>query len=154
MKKSFETLRLNYPKQARPELFRYLGPDWIPLIDEKGYDNTCAIRLSVALNKSGYSINQKYREALTGTGENIVLKVATMGVLLKEYFGNPWGMSKESGTKLTAADIPSRPGIIAYHVNWENASGHVDLWHGNGFVGAGSFKDIADGYDVALWYLP
>ena len=149
----FSALRSNYPNQARPELFKSLGPDWVALIDNHNYENTCSIRLSIALIKSGYPIKKKYREALTGDGGSIVLKVETMGLLLKDYFGNPWGMSKEPGVRLTVADIPRRTGIIAYHVNWANASGHVDLWHGNGFVGSGSFKDIADGYDIALWHL-
>lgn len=151
---TFEKLHANYPTQGRSELFHDLGADWIPLIDNPNYQNTCSIRLSVALNKSGQFVDKTYREALTGSGQSIVLKVSTMGRLVQASFGDPWGMSKEVGQTLASSDIPARKGIIAYHANWSDATGHFDLWHGTGFVGSGNLDDVASGYDIALWMLP
>lgn len=149
----FKDLQDNYPNEPRAKLFENLGPDWLPLVSNPNYDNTCSIRLSVALLRAGLAIKKKYREALTERNENIVLRVKTMGQLVQSNFGDPWGMSKEVGVPLKSSDIPARTGIIAYHVNWKDATGHFDLWHGTGFVGSGNFDDVADGYDIALWFI-
>jgi hypothetical protein len=54
---SFNVLRNNYPRKQdieRPALFKEIG--WDDLIDNDAYENTCAIRVSMALIKCGVTI--------------------------------------------------------------------------------------------------
>jgi hypothetical protein len=75
-----------------------------------------------------------------------------MGKLLTTAFGPPtWGMSKREDAPLKASDLPAFSGIIAYHVKWRTATGHVDLWTGREFVGSGDFDDVQQGFDIAVW---
>jgi len=58
MKPAFKTLWNNYPSRdawPREKLLREIG--WDDLINEPGYRNTCAICLSVALQKSGVPVS-------------------------------------------------------------------------------------------------
>lgn len=150
---TFAALKAGYPKEQRDVLFKALGGEWPSKIpDEKNYGNTCAIRMSVALRKAGTVIPPGFREAMQGDGSPLVVTVEKMGKLLTAVLGPPaWGMSKKEGAPLEASDLPTFPGIIAYHVKWNNATGHVDLWTGKGFVGAGNFDDVGQGFDIAVW---
>ena len=54
MRPPFHTLERNYPRHDdidKAQLFHEIG--WDDLIDNPDYDNTCAIRMSLALIKSG-----------------------------------------------------------------------------------------------------
>lgn len=152
---TFAALKNGYPKEDRATLFRALGGQWPSLIaDERNYRNTCALRMSVALTRAGVAIPAQYREAIQGDGTPLVLKVATMAKLVTALRGEPtWGMSKNPGTTIRAADLPGSSGILAYHVQWSDASGHVDLWTGRGFVGAGNLDDVGQGFSLAFWRL-
>ena len=147
---SFDALQANYPTMPKEQFFKLLGGQWPKLVGDDNYRNTCATRLSYALRGAGVAIPAKYQEAIDGSGASLVLKVRTMGKLMNELFPVHWGMSKIEGT---AIDIPARQGVVAYHVKWDNATGHFDLWTGKDFVGKGRLEDIADGYDVVLWSL-
>lgn len=74
----FDDLKTHYPTQSRDQLFDDLGGQWPLLKNDPNYRNICAIRLSVAFNQSSVSIPSKYREAISGAGDNIVVKVKTM----------------------------------------------------------------------------
>lgn len=152
---AFADLLRSYPTAPKPELFKGMGGEWPSLVNNPNYANTCAIRLSLALKQVGFKVPDKYKEAVTGNGTPIVLKVATMGKLVSESFGRSyWGMSKEPGKPIDAATVPRKTGILVYHVKWNNATGHFDLWTGTRFAGAGAFADIKDGYSLELWHLP
>lgn len=152
MSVSFSKLRQNYPAAPKAEFYQSLGGQWPNLVNDPKYANTCAIRLSVAFMRSGLAIPQQYKEAITGNGEPLAIKVKTMGQVVNALIGKSyWGISKEPGKSV---DIPARSGIIAYHVAWSDATGHFDLWTGSGFVGSGNMSDIKDGFDVELWSLP
>ncbi|WP_439923093.1 T6SS effector amidase Tae4 family protein [Nitrobacter sp. JJSN] len=149
---TFNGLSSNYPTAPKPDLFISLGGDWPGLIDDPNYENTCCIRLSLAILAAGGDISRTYREAIAGDGRPLIVKVATMGNYLKGTLGQIyWGMSKNPGTMIDAETLPRQAGIVVYHVAWANATGHFDLWTGSNFVGAGNFADIGDGFDVALW---
>ena len=149
---TFDALYSNYPTASKPDLFASLGGDWPGLIDDPNYQNTCCIRLSLAILGAGGNISTTYREAMAGDGRPLIIKVATMGDYLKDALGEIfWGMSKEPGTPIGAGTMPKESGIVVYHVAWKDATGHFDLWTGSDFVGNGNFADIKDGFDVALW---
>jgi Type VI secretion system (T6SS), amidase effector protein 4 len=148
---TFKALRSHYPTIKKEQLFEALGGQWPGLLKEDTYKNTCAVRLSLALRGAGAAIPKKYQEAIDGAGASLVIKVETMGRLVRELFGEPsWGMSKVVGSEVP---IPAVQGIIVYHVKWADATGYFDLWTGTDFVGEGERSDIAKGFDVALWML-
>ncbi|MGR5485310.1 T6SS effector amidase Tae4 family protein [Vibrio alfacsensis] len=148
------TLIANYPTQSKAELYNELKGEWPSLINDENYTNTCAIRLSVALLKSGISIPNQYREAMTGEGKNLIIKVQTMSNFLTDTLGAPfWGMSKQPGQTLNLANTVPGPGILAYHVKWANATGHFDIWDGQRFIGTGNPEHVKDGYELGLWKL-
>jgi hypothetical protein len=145
----YDDLAGNYPKQSKEDLYNQLGGEWPTLIDNPNYQNTCAIRLSVAFHAAGYKIDNKYREAIAGDGRNIIIKVKTMWDYVTATIGPfYWGMSKNPGTPV---DIPPRKGIIVYHAAFADATGHFDLWDGGDFVGSGDLDDVKNGFDLALW---
>jgi len=150
--RTFDVFSRYYPSQKRFALYQELGVKWPNLIDDANYQNTCSVRLSIAMRKSGVVIPKKFREAIDGEGNAIILKVKTMGLFIESLLGKPyWGMSKPVGGKISAKDIPRAEGILIYHANWSDASGHIDLWDGSTFVGAGNFDDIQDGFQIGLW---
>lgn len=149
---SFATLKSNYPTTSKEELYRSMGGEWPQLIHNALYNNTCAVRLSLALNKSGMPIDRNMREAITGAGESIIVKVATMGRFLRSKLGDvTWGISKNPSATFDPTHMPQFSGIVVYHADWDDATGHFDLWSGSRFIGAGSFTGIYEGFDVALW---
>ncbi|MEZ9082610.1 T6SS effector amidase Tae4 family protein [Vibrio harveyi] len=148
------TLIANYPTQSKEQLFSELKGEWPSLINEDNYNNTCAIRLSIALLKSGIKIPAQYREAISGENDNLIIKVKTMSDFLTDTLGAPfWGMSKQPGQTLDLATTVPGPGILAYHVKWKNATGHFDLWDGQRFIGTGNSEHVKEGYELTLWQL-
>ena len=148
----FADLKSAYPNEERPDLFAALGGEWPRLVDDPRYRNTCAIRLSIALKAVGAAIPNNLREAIDGRGSPLVIRVRTMEQLVTRLFGQSyWGMSKPPGVPVRASDLPARTGIIAYHAQWADATGHFDLWTGSHFVGAGELDDVQDGFDIQLW---
>lgn len=146
----FETLKQHYPNEPKQELYTALGGEWPKLVNDKDYQNTCAIRLSIAFQASGYKIPAKFKEAIAGDGRPIIIKVKTMWDYVTETVGPfTWGMSKEPGSEIK---IPAKKGIIVYHKAFSDATGHFDLWNTSSFIGAGKLSDVADGFDLALWY--
>lgn len=145
----YDTLAPHYPKLSKKELYDQLGGQWPSLVDNPNFQNTCAIRLSVAFHAAGYSIDNQYKEAIAGDGRNIIIKVKTMWDYVSATVGEfYWGMSKNPGTPV---DIPVKKGIIVYHAAFSDATGHFDLWNGVGFVGSGDLNDVTNGFDLALW---
>jgi Type VI secretion system (T6SS), amidase effector protein 4 len=155
MSVSFSSLSASYPTESKQDLYNALGGEWPGLVDSPNFQNTCCIRLSMAILGAGGSIPANYKEGLAGDGRPLIIKVVTMGKYVKDTFGDfYWGMSKNPGTTIDSGTVPGRSGIIVYHVAWQNATGHFDLWTGSAFVGSGNFDDIHDGYDIALWTIP
>lgn len=149
---SFATLKAAYPLAPRPALYTSLGGEWPNLVNDPLYQNTCSIRLSIALKAAGASIPADLREGMDGAGSPLVIKVRTMERLATRLLGEfDWGMSKQPGVPVRAGDLPPHKGIIAYHVQWANATGHFDLWTGSAFVGNGNFDDVRDGYALQFW---
>jgi len=60
-------------------------------------------------------------------------------------------MSKNPGSEISKDDLPKVSGLIVYHADWSNATGHFDLWTGSDFVGAGTLDDVANGYSLEVW---
>lgn len=152
---SYNTLVSNYPTEDRPTLYNSLGGEWPSLISNPNYQNTCAVRLSIALRKSGVALPKASHEAMDNSGNPIVLKVATMQSVVKELLGDStWGMSRQPGSHFDPSVIPDQKGIIVYHAHWKDATGHFDIWTGSDFYGPGNFQSLQENaLDIELWGL-
>ncbi|MCB2261593.1 MAG: type VI secretion system amidase effector protein Tae4 [Candidatus Thiosymbion ectosymbiont of Robbea hypermnestra] len=139
MKPAFKTLWNNYPHPrawSRERLFREIG--WDGLINEPGYNNTCAIRLSMALQKSGISISSSVGMAgLKGVmkAKPIEVRQEDLSNQLRRLWGPPRLLPK---TKVENA-IGDADGVISffriagYQVGG-GLGGHIDLVDGKSFA--------------------
>ena len=152
MSVTFADLKKHYPLKDRKQLYDDLGGEWPGLVNDPNYQNTCAIRLSVALKSNNMKIGDTYKEAIEGDGSPLIIKVKTMGKFVSDTFGTSyWGMSKNPGDEIGKDDLPKASGVIVYHADWADATGHFDLWTGSSFVGTGTLGDVADGFALELW---
>lgn len=130
---NFATLWNAYPTGTQADLFNTLGGGWPALIGPGGYANTCALRLSVALQSVGQEppsdLALQDGNLKTGDGDRLIVRVVTMKVWLDRLLGSStWGTSKSVGTDIDGL-IPAWKGILLYRVpGATDASGHVDLW--------------------------
>jgi hypothetical protein len=102
------------------------------------FANSCAIKLSYALNVAGFNIPQISGQTMTadingdGVNENFIYRVSAMIPYLDSALG--------SGERLSINDLSTlegRQGIICFgDCNFSDATGHVDLWDGEQVVGS------------------
>lgn len=134
MRPNFDTLYNNYPSSnmARPnyisqrDLFNEIG--WQEFLGNPNYDNTCALRVSLAFVRSGYKISPKSHNLLKGddAGKGVEVNMLKLANLLKRtsYLGEP-----ESFTPRTAQNgIGARKGVAAFvGIPGFSGGGHIDL---------------------------
>jgi len=97
------------------------------------YSNTCALRLSIALNKAGFVIPKTNGAYSGGKKLNYFYKVNKMEV----YLSKNYNFSQASaGTK-----IPSSI-IIQKNCGWNDATGHVDVIY-KGRAGSQFYKECS-----------
>ena len=133
MKPAFSTLWANYPRSdqvPRPRLFDSIG--WSDLTNNAGYQNTCAIRVSIALQKSGVPVTSSAgMKGLSGamTNKAIEIRQAKLSEQLTRLWGAPELISSES-------EIGDRNGVISffeiptYPLPGGGFGGHIDLIDG------------------------
>jgi len=101
---------------------------------ETGYfKNSCAIRLSHALNKSGLLIPFIPGETSSGTGPNgetwwYIPRLDDMSQYLSSQFGKPQSFTPEQFKK------NKNSGVVIFQIPWNDATGHVDLWDGSNTI--------------------
>jgi hypothetical protein len=138
-------------KQA--ELFREIG--WDDLIDHAAYENTCAIRMSLALIKCDVkvpgrmAINKgKYKGRLIEPGQARLAQSLTGPSLL--------GVPEKYRAKDAESKIGKKSGVIAF---WSipgylsGAGGHIDLVSGTGVAIACSSGCYFNAAEVWFWPL-
>lgn len=102
----------------------------VPGFGPKG--NTCASRMSVALNKGGAPINRslalsvKARSISAADNSQIIFNVADLRNYLRLTLGEP---QIDSDSPFDS-EFRGKKGIIAFSVNWSDATGHIALWNG------------------------
>lgn len=142
IKPRFPNLWQEFPPHTQhatlKDLFTALGGAAAKNIDLPGFGatgNTCAARLSVAFNKSGAPILQSVADAAgartvgAADGSRLIFGVADFRRYLLHTLGQP---SVDNASPYNDA-FSGRTGIIAFRVNWGNASGHIALWNGRMF---------------------
>eukprot|EP00058_Branchiostoma_floridae_P004154 XP_002589642.1 hypothetical protein BRAFLDRAFT_99249 [Branchiostoma floridae] len=142
---AFRDLKGNYPPPALT---------WDNIVDREGLDawlknlankNTCAMRVSYAITKSGMTMEvpDECRENWAGVRDRnrnpYFIRVATMCCYLQETIGAPAITGKNQ------ADYAGHQGIIVFKdCDFETATGHVDLWDGADCCGQCYFDKCKD----------
>jgi phosphotransferase system IIB component len=139
MKPTLQNLWNNFPDHnAYPtlkDLYTWLGGAAAKNIDAPGFGpngNTCATRLSVAFNKAGAKINKATASSVgaqtvsAADGSQIIFRVGELRKYLVKFLGAP----ATDNVSPFDSDFRGIRGIIAFTVNWADASGHIALWNG------------------------
>ncbi len=139
MKPVFFRLWNNFPDHATYPTLKDLYT-WLSGVAEKNIyspgfgpaGNTCASRMSVALNRSGAPINKAIaascgaRTVSAGDGGQIIYGVADLRKYLLKTLGEP----DQDSVSPFDSEFRGKRGIVAFTVNWSNAVGHIALWNG------------------------
>lgn len=132
VKPSFKSLWANYPKGSYDSIFNFIG--WQEFAGKPGWENTCAIRMSICLGLSGVSVSSRARmRALKGPakGKMIEPRQDYLSLTLQDLWGTPLKCSASEGP----AKLAGRDGVISF---WKIAGyavggrlgGHIDLIDG------------------------
>ena len=133
---TFDKLWDAYPHGSADEVKAKIGGgvgmDWVT--------NTCAIRVSHALNAMGDAIQKTHRHAdgaplkttYGADGSRYVYQVSEMRKYLTEKYGEPTVVHHNPGDGgAVPASFNGKQGVILFDVRvWSDATGHVDLWDG------------------------
>ncbi len=142
----YSSLIKHYPTGTVAEVLELIGGK----VKANNFRNTCAIRISRALNYSGHAIPALKGETVSGAdGHQYIFRVTTMKRYLTKTFGNPdfSGEPVDAPRALTLAK-----GIIAVDVSgWSDATGHVTLWSG---VSCADNCYFAKANAYKLWKMP
>ena len=127
------------------DLYRALGGVAERNINVSGFGengNTCASRLSVAFNRGGSPISGAVAQAVgartlgTANGSRIIYGVVDFRNYLLRVLGRP---EVDEASPFDSA-FRGRRGIVAFRVNWGNATGHIALWNGR------NYREASDNY--------
>ena len=122
----FITMSAAYPKGTAEDVFRLIGGR----VEANGFANSCSIRVSRALNYSGYPV-KFLPPNLTVSGNDgkwYVYRVKELVKYLQEQFGDPDIVVVNKPYK---NELKDKKGIIVFEVDaWSDASGHATLWDG------------------------
>lgn len=160
MKPTFATLAKNYPRKKlvdRAELYQEIG--WEKLINDPAYHNTCAVRVSLALIKSGMPIQGRmpiktgpYKGKLIEPGQARLAQLLTHPRLL--------GQPKKLKPSALAKVVGNQHGIIVF---WKipdyrvgsGLGGHIDIISpATGGVWACGSSCYLDAAEIWFWALP
>jgi hypothetical protein len=126
--------------------------------------NTCAIRLTYAMNQSGID-GVRIRSGTSGLyliRDNVIetrgpyaIRVAELANYLLRKYGRP-SVALKIDPDMTMEErqrpFINKKGVILYVVNWSDATGHFDLWDGSAPVHDEYFDaESAETEYVFLW---
>jgi hypothetical protein len=117
------------------DLYTHIGGNAARNIQTPGFGpngNTCASRLSMAFNGGGAPITQVIAQSVgaetlgAGDGSRIIFRVTEFRKYLIRVLGKPL---IDNASPYDSA-FRGKRGIVAFTVNWGDASGHIALWNG------------------------
>lgn len=119
--------------------------------------NTCAIRMSHAMNFSGQKIPAKWG-AITNrkskAGQSYIIRVVDFRAWMLRTFGEPTiRISKKAGDAFDRKKLEGFQGVIGMEISFGDSSGHFDLWHRDKFTaesGSGA-NYLTQASAVQLW---
>lgn len=144
---SYSTLSSNFARVkslAPSKVGKMIGGKVEANIKANIFKNACAIRMSYAFNYSGMPISRYDGSVSSGKDKKWYLfRVADMKNFVKKHIG---------GTPIkghAAKDFRGKKGVIIFSdCEWDDASGHVDLFDGKEVEGHGYFDECG----IALLY--
>lgn len=109
------------------------------------WDNTCAVRMSYILNKSGALVPKVAKQTVSGAdGRQYFFRVSNLISYLKQEWGQPEIVKYPRPGDGTLA---GKKGIILFEVSgWSNAQGHASLFNGSSCYDHCYFYDPSAGY--------
>ncbi|MCC6492600.1 MAG: type VI secretion system amidase effector protein Tae4 [Pirellulales bacterium] len=127
-------------------------------VDAAYITNTCAIRLSRGLNESGVPIPGNFAglaKVKGADGKYYALRVAEMRKWLPQALGNPdFDLTKKKGDAFDKSKIAAMKGIIAFDIQFSDATGHLDAWDGTSFSSEYKVDDYwTPATRITLWSL-
>ncbi len=155
---SFEELVKNYPSGEPEDVKRLIGGR----VDANWINNTCAIRMSRALNYSSGLNEIPFSRNQTISGEDkkwYFYRVKDFIEYMKNTFGRPdITLSRGASGSLDLTQLNDKKGVIVLEIPFSDATGHATLWNGSDCVDVcrtphlgheQSYLDMATG--VKLW---
>lgn len=174
---SWKDMSLNYPKEniSSTNFYPMISNKYVQLVREnsEAWENTCAARMSYALNRSGIRLPQAPKGGnLVGDDKfNYWLRVKDLKAFMQKRFKNPdiaYSPKRVNNTQLAESKerisevksnflskIKGKKGILVFEVTgWGNASGHFTLWDGSNllFVGSGDHNNPASP-EYYFWFM-
>ena len=133
----FTTLQSNYlssnPSSPRfasqVKLFEEIG--WDEFLKNPNYTNTCAIRVSLAMVRSGLKVNNGSHRILKGpsTGQRIEVSMKKLASSIEQ--SSQFSKAERYTTNIYPK-VKDRSGIIAFFtIPGYSGGGHIDLLNGN-----------------------
>jgi|EndMetStandDraft_2_1072991.scaffolds.fasta_scaffold519266_1 hypothetical protein len=153
-KPSFSALWSHFPDHNRyptlKDLYEHIGGNAERNIYQRGFGpkgNTCASRISVALNGTSTPINPalvpRDKRLSTADGHYIIFSVTQ----LRSYLLTTLGKPQIDRASPYDDSFRGKKGIIAFSVNWGDATGHVALFNGQSYR-----EPVHDNY--ATYFVP
>jgi RHS repeat-associated protein len=146
---SFDQMLANYPGDlSSPEVYKLIGGKVYQnyLSNPTAYQNSCALRLSRALNYSGADI--PFVRDQTGSGADgkwYFYRVSD----LYDHLSTTYGPADLTGNSSVMA---GQKGIILFqNCGWSDATGHLDLWNGSNCGNHCYWNQCGS---ASLWTLP
>lgn len=146
---AFGTMASNYPLGSPEEVKEQIGGK----VNYGWIENTCAIRMSRALNYSGCEIpKDKGLRSVSGADKKrYAFRVRELKQYLISQFGEPnLAYVNAEKTNTVPDSFKGVQGIIIFQVDsWSDATGHITLWDGNQCVNNDCYWEKAT--KVELW---
>ena len=126
--------------------------DWI--------QNTCALRLSRALNYAGLPLPAQFQgmEVITGADKrHYAFRMQELKKWIAFRLGSPTvEVVKPVNSLIDRTAFTAKQGIVAFDIRFPDAAGHIDLWDGKTYTHEA--EDPRDYFALAtkvvLWELP
>jgi RHS repeat-associated protein len=139
---SYEKLKSNYPGDGHSskDVYDMVGGKvksyYFHDLSTGAEANSCALRLSLALNKSGFNIDRRYFPGgfyVKGADDkDYILRVKDMIQYLNAAFGQPDIVKTSMNQEIQPSDFNNNKGIIGFVVKgWSDATGHVTMFNGS-----------------------
>ncbi len=126
-------------------------------VDQKHLVNTCAIRLSRALNYNGVPLTRaSYMVTKRGAdGKRYAVRVREIRRWLFSVLGKPaFDLRKKEGVPFDKRTLAPFRGIIGFDIRFSDATGHLDLWDGRYFSAEGKMSRDAWSASTRIWLWP
>jgi len=138
------------------DVFEEIGYDFEDLTKRSSqYNNTCAIRMSLALLKTGVVFSGRLRikeGKFKGRSVEPGAKLLADELRKPHLFGKPMVFSKNTGVEQldkALKEIGPKKGIILFHAIYGGSGGHIDLYESSGVCNSDCYFSARE-----IWFWP